>query len=237
MKHRPGDLPADVRAELERATRIPDRAKRLDAIDRARERAAANHPQLFKEQTRMKVQLKNVRLAFPNLFKPTKGANNEGEPAYNAAFIIPKDHPQLKEIRDAMRQVAKDKWGAKAQETYALIEKRDHLALHDGDLKANLAGYEGNFYINARNKTRPTVVDRDKSPLSAEDGKPYSGSYVNVILEFWPQDNDYGKKINASLGGVQFARDGEAFSGGRAASADEFDLEVEAGGDAEGEAW
>lgn len=183
----------------------------------------------------MKVHLKNVRLAFPNLFKPTKGANNEGEPAFNAAFLLPKDHPQLAEIRDAMKAVAKEKWAGKSKEMYDLIEKRDHLALHDGDLKANLSGYEGNYYINARNKTRPTVVDRDRSPLSETDGKPYSGCYVNVILEFWAQDNQYGKKINASLGGVQFAKDGDAFSGGRSASADEFDVEVEAAG--EDAAW
>ena len=37
------------------------------------------------------------------------------------------------------------------------------------------------------------------------------------------QDNAYGKRVNASLRGVQFAGDGEAFGGGRPAEVDEFE--------------
>ena len=72
-------------------------------------------------------------------------------------------------------------------------------------------------------KLRPLVVDADKSPLVAEDGKPYSGCYVNASVELWPQDNNYGKRVNATLMGVQFFRDGESFSGGGVASEDDFD--------------
>ena len=36
----------------------------------------------------MKLMIKNVRLAFPNLFKPTT-VNGEGEPAYSASLILP----------------------------------------------------------------------------------------------------------------------------------------------------
>ena len=85
----------------------------------------------------------------------------------------------------------------------------------------------------AYNTVRPTVVDRDRSPLTAQDGKPYSGSYVNVIIDVWAQDNSYGKRINAQLQGVQFVRDGEAFSGGgTSADASDFD-EIADGADAD----
>ena len=47
--------------------------------------------------------------------------------------------------------------------------------------------------------------------------------YVNGSIELWCQDNAYGKRINATLRGVQFLKDGEAFAGGGSASADEFD--------------
>lgn len=43
------------------------------------------------------------------------------------------------------------------------------------------------------------------------------------MLEFWAQDNKFGKRVNATLMGVQFFRDGDAFSGGGAASDDDFD--------------
>jgi hypothetical protein len=67
------------------------------------------------------------------------------------------------------------------------------------------------------------VLHSDKTPLTEADGKPYAGCYVNASIELWAQDNNYGKRVNASLGGVQFARDGDAFAGGGAASEDEFD--------------
>lgn len=170
----------------------------------------------------MKLMIKNVRLAFPQLFQPAT-VNGEGDPAFSASFLLESDHPQLAEIRKAMEQVGKEKWGAKWETVKKEITAKDRFALHDGDTKADYAGFEGNFFISSRNKSRPTVIDRDKTPLDSTDGRPYAGCYVNASIELWPQDNAYGKRINASLRGVQFLRDGDAFSGGGAASADEFE--------------
>ena len=99
-------------------------------------------------------------------------------------------------------------------------------------LKATLDGYEGNLYLNGYNAVRPTVVDRDTTPLVAADGKPSSGCYVVAILDVWAQDNQYGKKINAQLQGVQFFKDGDAFAGGKAADAGDF-APIAEGADAE----
>lgn len=170
----------------------------------------------------MKVKLNNVRLAFPQLFE-AKTVNGEGEPAFSASFIIEKDNPAVAEIRKAMEALATEKWGAKAADIWKGMKASDKLALHDGDSKSQYAGFEGNFYVSARSKTRPLVIDANKSPLTASDGKPYAGCYVNAVVELWAQDNNYGKRINASLGGVQFHADGEPFAGGVAASADDFE--------------
>lgn len=59
--------------------------------------------------------------------------------------------------------------------------------------------------------------------LTARDGKPYSGCYVNATLEIWPQDNKFGRRINCNLKGLQFVKDGDAFGGGAPASPDDFD--------------
>jgi len=170
----------------------------------------------------MKLTLKNVRLAFPALFEAAT-VNGEGEPAFSASFLIDPKDPQIKMLKEACEAVGKDKWGAKWPTVRKEIEAKDRFAYHDGDLKSNYAGFPGMTFVSARNKTRPTVLDRDKTPLTAQDGKPYAGCFVNVVLELWPQDNNYGKRINASLSGVQFLRDGEAFSGGRPAAPDEFE--------------
>lgn len=170
----------------------------------------------------MKVKLTNVRLAFPVLFE-ARTVNGEGKPAFSASFLLDPADPQVKALNQAIEQVAKDKWGAKAEAILKQMRAQDKVALHDGDLKANYDGFPGNLYVSARSATRPLVIDKDKSPLTEQDGKPYAGCFVNASIELWPQDNNYGKRVNASLRGVQFFRDGDAFAGGGAASEDEFD--------------
>lgn len=169
-----------------------------------------------------KVKLVNVRLSYPSLFTPQK--DDKGALSFNATFLIQKSDPQIKVIEAAMREVAKEKWGAKWEGVYLQLDKADKLALHDGDTKPDSQGYEDQMFINSRRKTKPKVLDRDKSELTEQDGRPYSGCYVHAIIKLWAQDNDYGKRINAELKGVQFYKDGDAFAGGGGtASADEFD--------------
>lgn len=169
----------------------------------------------------MKVQLSNVRLAFPDLF--TAKSVQGSDPAYSASFLLPPDHPSVKVIRDAMEQVGKEKWGAKWPNIKKTLEAKDKTCLHDGDLKNNYSGFAGNLFLSARNKVRPLVINRDKSPITQEDGIIYAGCYVNANIDIWAMDNDYGQRISASLNGVQYVRKGEAFGGGSAASSDDFD--------------
>jgi hypothetical protein len=72
-------------------------------------------------------------------------------------------------------------------------------------------------------KGPPLLVDRDGTPLSASSGRLYAGCWANVSVEIWAQDNANGKRINCTLRGVQFARDGDAFGGGAPISDDEFE--------------
>ncbi len=180
-----------------------------------------------------RILLKNVRIAFPNLFEASTVAG-EGEPRYGAAFILPQDHPQLKDIRAKIMAVATEKWKDKVEAVVKGLEKTDKVALHDGDTKPAYDGFVGNLFISASAKVsaRPTVINKDKTPLTDRDGVIYAGCYVNASIDFWAQDNAYGKRINAQLRGVQFARDGDAFSAGRPADTDEFE-DVSEGADAD----
>ena len=170
----------------------------------------------------MKIKLTDTRLAFPVLFE-AKTVNGEGKPAFAAAFLLDPTDPQVKALNQAIEAVAKEKWGAKADAIIKQMRGADKVFLHDGDLKENYDGFAGMLYVSSRSTTRPLVIDADRSPLTEKDGKPYAGCYVNASIELWAQDNNYGKRINASLRGVQFLRDGDAFAGGGAASEDEFD--------------
>ena len=170
----------------------------------------------------MKVKLQNVRLAFPKLFKAEQ-VNGEGDPQFSATFILPKSHPSVKDIENAILQVAKEKWADKADAILKKVKAELKTCLKDGDLKADLEGFAGNYFLSASNKTRPYVINRDKTQLNPDDGVIYAGCYVYAVIDIWAMDNRFGKRICASLSGVQFYKDGDAFTGGGIASDADFD--------------
>lgn len=171
----------------------------------------------------MKVKLENVRLAFPQIFEPKAFGTDGTDPAYGASFIFSKTHPAVKLINEAIEAVAKEKWEGKANETLKQLRSADKTCLHDGDGKPDYDGFKDNFFLAARNKARPLVIDRDKSPLTQADGRPYAGCYVVATVDIWAQSNQYGKRVNATLTGIQFFKDGDAFTGAAPASTDDFD--------------
>jgi len=179
----------------------------------------------------MKLKLSNVRLAFPSLFE-AKSFNGEGKATFGASLLIDPADAQVKVINAAIDAVAKDKWGAKADTVLKQLRASDKVCLHNGDMKSAYDGFAGNLYLSASNPVRPTVLGVDKAPLVAADGKPYAGCYVNVVLEVWAQDNGFGKRVNATLTGVQFFRDGDSFTGGGAADEADFD-DISAGATAD----
>lgn len=154
-----------------------------------------------------KVRLKNVRLSFPQLFTPK--SVNGSEPKYSASFLMDKatDRKQLDAIEKAIEECKKAKWGAN-------LPKGIKSCLHEGSSK-EFDGYdETNMFVSTSSSRRPVVVDRDLQPLTSADNKPYAGSFVNATIRLWAQDNQFGKRINAEVLAVQFAKDGEAFGGG-----------------------
>ena len=182
-----------------------------------------------------RVLVKDARLAFPNLFEPTSitGADGKpGKPRYGANLIIGMAHDQLPAIKKIIQQVAAEKWKDKAPAVLASLYKTVKVALHDGDEKPQYDGFPGNVFIaaNSQENAPPTVVDQARNPLNQKSGKPYAGCYVNASLEFWAQDNNFGKRINCTLRGVQFLRDGDSFSAGRPADSDEFEEVTEGAG-------
>lgn len=174
----------------------------------------------------MKIQVKNVRISFPNLFEP-KSVGGEGEPRFSAAFVIEPGSENAKALAEGLKTTAQEKWAAKAGGILSELKKKGRVAYRE-EPAANsngevYDGFEDMHVLNANNKSRPLILDRDKSPLTAADGKPYGGCYVNASIELWAQDNQYGRRINATLKGVQFVKDGDAFGGGAPASPDDFD--------------
>ncbi len=168
------------------------------------------------------VRLDNVRIAFPALWTPEQ-VGGQGKPAYSASFLMTPEHPALEKLKTAIKKVAVEKWGDEAAAILQQLVASDRVCLRNGNSKSNYDGFAGNMYVSARGYTRPLIINQDKSPLTESDGKPYSGCFVNGQISIWAQANQYGKRVNAQLGGVQFLADGESFGGGHVADVDEFD--------------
>lgn len=177
---------------------------------------------------RATVHLKNVRLSYASLWHARRPPNNpEAEEKFGASFLILKVHPQVDEVRAAVSGIMRQHWGA-ALDNPAFVATID-TSFRDGATKFNkqgeyTPGYGPDVYfVNSYSKTRPTIVDADRTPLVESDGRPYSGCYVNAFITFYTGEG-YGKlRVNAGLDGVQFFRDGEAFGGGTRVDPSMFD--------------
>lgn len=160
-----------------------------------------------------KIQLKNVRLSFPSIFKRSEFNGEQGK--FEATFLLNKE-TQADQIEKLEKAI--DAAIAEAK----IKVPSDKRCLKDGD-DFDYDGYAGHMAFKASTNRRPTIIDRDKTPLVEDDGKPYAGCYVNAIVDIWIQSNSYGKRANGNLFGIQFFKDGEAFGAGDVDVTDEFD--------------
>lgn len=155
-------------------------------------------------------------------------------------------------IDRAIQQMAAEEWKDKASLHLSnILPDPKGCCFQDGNRK-EYEGYQGNWVLTAHrteDKGRPLVLDADKThlyghelpdgtwrmtdtPAAGKEGRIYSGCYVNGSVDLWAQNNTAGKGIRADLLGVQFARDGDAFSGGKQGSVSDFE-ELAAGASAD----
>lgn len=176
----------------------------------------------------MELRLKNVRISFPALATPE--AFGEGEPAYQAKFIIEPGSVNAKALEQALKDVAKEQWKEKSDQILKLLTEDKKICFVKGPYRNSKTGepymgFENMYSLSTRKKERPTIFDKFGNAVTdTRDIKSliYSGCYVHAKVDIWAQDNKWGRRINAALQGVMFAMDGEAFGGSAPASADDF---------------
>lgn len=174
-----------------------------------------------------KIMLRNVRLSYEHIFKPTAFDDSQ-DAKYSATFIIPKDHPDLPAVKRAYFEAGKE---AFASDFVGNAWPRGFTcSLKDADVEVNSLGevlaeknpaYKGCYILEANSTRRPVVFDRRKAAVAEEDGIIYAGCYVNASLA--AAGYTYGKVkrgVKCYLNGVQFVKDGERFG---ADASDDFD--------------
>ena len=174
-----------------------------------------------------KIKLKRVEITFPNLWQTaTFGGEDTGK--YDATFLIDKsDEKTVNHLKRAISAIIKEKFKGKNPGA-------DRICLRDGD-ELDKDYTVGKYVIKANNKRRPLIVDKDRSPIIEDDDKCVGGDIVNAIIDFWAQDNQFGKRINANLLGVQFVKEGERHQATKTANPDDFDAEIDDDDDDDGD--
>lgn len=156
------------------------------------------------------IKVMNVRFSHPHLKKAYKGKNDQGEPKFSVTGIMPKDtHKEAKKLIDGeIERILKEK------KVKSLAS--DKKFLRDGD-DSGKEEYEDAWTISVREAQRPSCRDENKEIVEQEDIDEvfYGGCYGSILLEPWWQDNDFGKRVNASLRAVRKSKDGESFGKGR----------------------
>jgi len=190
----------------------------------------------------IELKLNNVRASFLVLGGPEDYQGNK-QFRWSATALVAADSPQKKAIEEALKATAKAKWEKKWESIYEnIIVDPKACCFIDGKRK-DYDGYAGHFALTAhrpQDKGRPIVLDTTMEPIYMPDnsvyagkaGRVYSCCYVNMKIEFWAQDNKNGKGLRATLQVVQRFKDGDAFGGGSAPTASDFE-EIAEGADAD----
>ena len=148
---------------------------------------------------------------------------NGSEPKYSIQVRIKKtDTKTIDAVQNAMR-AAYEEGQAKLKGTGKFVPPYDTLKkpLRDGDLEfpddETMAGY---YFINANNRQKPGVVDRDRNPiLNAEE--IYSGCFGRCSLGFFAYNSGSSKGIACAINNLQKWNDGPRL-GGHATAEEDF---------------
>lgn len=166
----------------------------------------------------MSMILKNVRLSYLNAFtpRPADSSDPASKMRYSVSLVIPKDHPQIDEVKKAIAAAAETKFGEKAK---AILKKKPTLRDGDEDREDDPV-YSGCFFIGAASTRKPQVVDRRMNLITGEE-EAFSGCYGNVSVNFYGYDVGTNKGVACGLNNIQITKNDPDLRLGGAPNADE----------------
>lgn len=165
-----------------------------------------------------------VRFSYVNVFTP-RAAFNGGDPEYSVTLLIPKkDRQCVQKIQEAitaaMDEGISEKWKGKRP-------GKLWNPLRDGDEEKAFEHpeYAGMYFVNAKAKQKPLVIDREKDEIF-DQTEVYSGCWGRANISFFPFSSNGNNGVGCGLNAIQKLRDDEPLAGVRA-SADDFDDDFE----------
>jgi hypothetical protein len=174
------------------------------------------------EKNPLKIVLSTHRLSYVHIKEPSS-FEGEGDKKYDCTFLIPKNHPDVRKIKDAINSA----YTANKESLFKgtpLKSPKMWNPLRDGDewLEEHPEAlvYENHYFLKASSKIQPAVFDSDKQDLLTLD-ELYSGCYGRGVIVCYPFNNK-AKGFGFYLNSIMKTKDGERL-GGFEASADDYD--------------
>lgn len=156
------------------------------------------------------------RVSYPNIDKPRYNELSK-KTEYSMVLLFKKDDPELPKLAALVRQAIVQKWGADEDKWPPNIKK----PFKDGDAKADADGYKGCYYVNLKSEIQPGLVDQNMKPIiSFKPGDPgsfYAGCYARADVNASAYEVTNNRGVSLWLNNIQKARDGQPFSGRKAA--------------------
>ena len=164
-----------------------------------------------------------VRFSYLHVFEPWS-ADGTSENFTASLLIDKKDTALVSRINDAIKQAYEaavtETWGGKRPPL------KNVSPLRDGDEPKNDGtdrgeSYAGRWFLNAKSKSQPGVVDRNKQPIIEKD-EFYSGCYGYASIAFRGYLNNGKMGISVYLNNLLKSKDGEPLGNAKTDAASDF---------------
>ena len=149
------------------------------------------------------VVLNEVQIGFPALFQPKpNNFNPSADPKYSAMLVIG-EGDALNTIAEAIQNIMDFEFQGKQGVRNPLVKAWDKEGYYGKEV------FKDKYLINVSNKSAPSVVHRDLTPMSESDGQRllYPGAKVNAWLTLSSYDRG-AAGVAGWIEGVQHVGDG-----------------------------
>jgi hypothetical protein len=148
--------------------------------------------------------IKNCIASYANVFtpRPKMNATDPTDVEYSVQIVIPKNHPQLDELKAAIGEIA--------AATFPKLKLAPQggpvkVPLRDADAEGKGAEnpfLEGKFFFNARSQYAPQVVDGNLRVLT-DESEFFSGCRMNCSISLYGYDTAGSKGVGVALNNIQ----------------------------------
>ena len=154
------------------------------------------------------------RASYAFVHEPKETPN--GEMKYQICIIFEKKNAaDWKPVFQALVNAAAKKFGDDPNKW----PKNLKCPVRDGDEERDNAEYKGALFLNAGNKNKPGIVDRQLNPIQNRE-EFYSGCYARASLSFYGYDTSGNKGVGTGLNNLLFWEDGPRLDGSSTAEDD-----------------